>query len=80
MVNLHITTTKAKIDHTIRPLLTHTVPPELPQEDNHLLGGSEGLIRPRLPRVDFEKVPVIELLLYNWCNMNKCTTKINKYD
>ena len=80
MVNLHNTTTKAKIDHTIRPLLTHTVPPELPQEDNHLLGGSEGLIQPPLPRVDFEKVPVIEQLLYNWHNMNKCTTKIYKYD
>ena len=27
MVNLHTTTTKVKIDHTIRPLLTHTAPP-----------------------------------------------------
>ena len=78
--NLHTTTTEVKIDHTIRPLLTHTVPLELPQEDNHLLSGSEGLILPPLPRVDHEKVPVLELLLYDWHNMNKCTTKINKYD
>ena len=27
MVDLHTTTTKVKIDHTIRPLLTHMAPP-----------------------------------------------------
>ena len=81
MVNLHTTTTEVKIDHTIRQLLTHMAPPpEPPQKYYHLLGGSEGLIQPPLPRVDHEKVPVVELLLYDQCYMNKGTAKINKND
>ena len=80
MVNLHTATTKVKIDHTIRPLLTHTAPPDPPQKNDHLFGGSEGIIQPPLPRVDHRKVPVVELLLYNWRKMNEGTAKINKYD
>ena len=32
------------------------------------------------PHVDHVKVPVIELLLYDWPEVHQCTTKINKYD
>ena len=61
------TTTKVKIDHTRRQLLTHRAPPpELPQPHNKLFGGSEGLIGPPLPCLDCEDIPVIELLLYDW--------------
>ena len=75
-VNLHTTTTEVKIDH----YLPTRHPLEPPQKDDHLLSGSEGLIQPPLPHVDREKVLVTELLLYDQCNMNEGTAKINKYD
>ena len=80
MVNLHTTTTEVKIDHTIRPLLTHMAPPNAPKEDAHFFCGGEGIIRPPLPSVDRKKVLVIELLLYDQPEVYQCTTKINKYD
>ena len=41
-------------------------PPELPQPNYHLFGGSEGHIGPPLPRLDCKDVPVVEHLLYDW--------------
>ena len=78
MVNT--TTTKVKIDHTVRSLLTHTVPPESPEKYTHFFGGGEGFIWPSLPRVDCVKVLVVELLLYDRPEVYQCATKINKYD
>ena len=51
MVNLHTTTTKVKIDHTITPLLTHMAPPPpaSPQKDAEFLCGGEGVVWPPLP-------------------------------
>ena len=69
------TTTKVKIDHTKRQLLTHRAPPEPPESNYKLLSGSEGLIGPPLPHLNHKDVPVIELLLYNWCNQYQCTAK-----
>ena len=40
-------------------------PPELPQPYAILLHGSEGLVRPPLPSLYAENVPVVELLLYD---------------
>ena len=74
-VNLHTTTTKVKIDHTIRPLLTHTVPPEPPQPNAHFLRGGEGLIHPPLPCLDCKYIPVVEPLLYDRRNKDVCTAK-----
>ena len=49
-VNLPTTTTKVKIDHTIRPLLTHTPPPPAsPQKYAEFLCGGEGIVQPPLP-------------------------------
>ena len=67
------TTTKVKIDLTKRQLLTHRAPPEPPEPNYKLLGGSEGLIGPPLPRLDCKDLPVIELLLYDQCNQYVCT-------
>ena len=50
-------------------------PPEPPQPDYELLGGSEGLIGPPLPRLDRKDVLVIELLLYDRWNQYVCTAK-----
>ena len=60
------TTTKVKIDHTKRQLLTHRAPLEPPQPNYELFGGSEGLIGSPLPRGDCKEVPVVELLLHDW--------------
>ena len=69
------TTTKVKIDHTKRQLLTHRAPQEPPEPNYKLLGGSEGLIGPPLPRLDCKDVLVVELLFYDWCNQYQCTAK-----
>ena len=49
MVNLHTTVTMVKIDHTIRPLLTHMVPPAPAQEYTVFLCEGEGIVQPPLP-------------------------------
>ena len=48
-LNLHATITMTKIDHTIRPILTHTAPPTPPQKNTILLSGGEGIVHPPLP-------------------------------
>ena len=68
-------TTKVKIDHTKRQLLTHKASPEPLKPYNEFFGGSEGLIGPPLPRLDCKDVPVIELLLYDRCNQYQGTAK-----
>ena len=40
-------------------------PPEPPQPNYHLFGGSEGLIGPPLPHLDCKDVPVIKPLRYD---------------
>ena len=47
-VNLHTTITMVKIDHTIRPLLTHMAPPAPPKEHAVFLSGGEGIVCPPL--------------------------------
>ena len=64
-----------KIDHTRGQLLTHKVPLEPPEPDNHLFDGSEVLIGIPLPRLYGKNVPVIELLLYDWQNRYICSAK-----
>ena len=50
MVTLHTTVTKVKIDQTIRPLLTHMVPPPAPMKKYAIfLCGGEGIVLPPLP-------------------------------
>ena len=79
MVILHATTTtKVKIDHTKRPLLTHTLPLEPLQKDHQFLGGGEGVVYSPLPRGENKKVPVEEQLLLDWTEMYLCTKKRNK--
>ena len=78
--NLHTTTTKVKIDHTIRPLLTHMVPPAPPQEHTKFLCGGEGIVFPPLLTLTGLEEEAKEPLLLFRCKMNQCTTKINKYD
>ena len=81
MVNLHTTTTKVKIDHTIRPLLTHTAPPPAsPQEYAKFLCGGEGIVWPPLPTFTGLEVEAEKPLLLFKCKMNKSAEKINKYD
>ena len=48
-LNLHATITMVKIDHTIRLLLTHTVPPAPPEEYAVFLSGGEGIVCLPLP-------------------------------
>ena len=55
-------------------------PPKVPEKNAHFFGGGEGVIDPPLPSVDREKVPVVELLLYDRPKVYQYTTKINKYD
>ena len=69
------TTTKVKIDHTKRQLLTHKAPLEPPEPYNGFFSGSEGRIGPPLLHLDCKKVPVIELLLYDWRYQYQCTAK-----
>ena len=80
MVNLHTTTAKAKIDHTIRPLLTHMVPPTPPQEHTEFLCGGEGIVWPQLPTLTGLEEEAKEPLHLFACKMNKSATKRNKYD
>ena len=77
-INLH--TTKLKIDHTIRPLLTHMALPAPPQEDTEFLCGGEGIVRPPLPTLMGLEVEAMEPLLLNKREMYESTEKINKYD
>ena len=80
-VILHATTTtKVKIDHTKRALLTHTLPPQVTQEDAEFLGGGEGVISLPLPRGEPEQETVKELLLFGCHKVNKHTKKKDKYD
>ena len=69
MVNLHTTTTKVKIDHTIRPLLTHMVPPRATLATHTFSWWEWGLY------LDHKYVPVIEQLLYDWRNKDIRTAK-----
>ena len=48
-------------------------PPQPVEPYCHFLSGSEGIIRPPLPRLLPEKVPTVEQLLYSRCNKNECT-------
>ena len=72
------TTTKVKLDHTKRALLTHMPPPQASVKE--FLGGGEGVVNPPLPRGKPEKVTVEELLLLSCCKVNKRTKKKDKYD
>ena len=69
------TTTKVKIDHTKRQLLTRKAPLEPLEPYNEFFSESEGLIGPPLPHLNCKDVPVIELLLYNQHNQNQGTAK-----
>ena len=82
MVILHATTTtKVKIDHTKRPLLTHTPPPEPPQKHHQFLGGGEGVINSPLPHHKRKNEALKKCLLFEWCKMYQGTKteKQNKY-
>ena len=64
MVILHATTTtKVKIDHTKRALLTHMLPPQMPVKYTKLLGGRECIICTPLPRCDGVEIQAVKLLL-----------------
>ena len=79
MVILHATTTtKVKIDHTKRPLLTHTPPPQPPQKYNQFLSGGEGIIDPSLPRISSKQILFEELMLFISGEVNQSTKKKNK--
>ena len=80
IVNLHTTTTKVKIDHTIRPLLTHIPPPASPQEHTEFLCGDEGIVWPPLPTLTGLEEEAEQPLLLLKRKMNKSAEKINKYD
>ena len=54
-------------------------PLEPPQPNAIFFHGSEGLIRPPLPGLYSEDVPVIELLLYDCDIRIRVLKKINKY-
>ena len=69
MVNLHTTTTKVKIDHTIRPLLTHMAPPAATLAIDTFSQWEWGLYEA------LKYIPVIEPLLYDWCNKDVQTAK-----
>ena len=76
MVILHATTTTmVKIDHTKRPLLTHTLPPQPPEEYDYFLGGGEGVIYPPLPCLMCKEVQFEEPLLFVSCEMYQSTKK-----
>ena len=80
MVNLHATTTKVKIDQTIRPLLIHTVPPCTSSEKYSIFVWGEDIVLPPLPTLTgLEEEAKKPLLLLMW-EMNQSTAKINKYD
>ena len=68
---------RSEIDHTKRPLLTHTLPPPLKklQKNTELLGGGEGVITFPLPCGEPEKVAVREPLLFSHRKMFKRTKK-----
>ena len=78
-VILHATTTtKVRIDHTKRALLTHTPPPQVPVKDAEFLGDREGVVTLPLPRGKPKQVMVEEQLLFGHRKMNECTEKRNK--
>ena len=79
-VTLHTTITKVKIDQTIRPFLTHMVPPAPVQKDTIFLSGGEGIVLPPLPTMVRLEEEAIQLLLLCRSEMDQCATKINKYD
>ena len=57
MVILHATTTtKVKIDHTKRALLTHMLPPQASVKDAEFLGRGEGVVTLPLPHGEPEQV------------------------
>ena len=75
-VILHATTTtKVKIDHTKRPLLTHTPPPEPLSKDHQFLGGGEGIVHSPLPHHKSKHIELKELLLFKHCKMYQGTKK-----
>ena len=81
MVILHATTTtKVKIDHTKRALLTHMPPPQVMQKDAEFLGGGESILYTPLPRGYGMQVNAVKFLLLQGCKMNKHTKKKDKYD
>ena len=67
-----------------RKTFTHPQgPPEPPNPDSELLGGSEGLIGPPLPRLQTKEVPAVEHLLYGQQNQyvhtaNRKTNMVNQ--
>ena len=79
-VNLHTTTTKVKIDHSVRPLLTHMAPPASPEEQTEFLCGGEGIVWPPLPTLTGLEEEAEQPLLLFESKMNKSTKKGNKYD
>ena len=80
MVNLNATTTKVKIDHTIRPLLTHMAPPASPQKYTEFLCGGEGIVQPPLPTLTGLEVEAKKPLLLLQSKVYESAEKRNKYD
>ena len=71
----------SEIDHTKRPLLTHTAPPlHLHKKDAEFLCGGEGIVWPPLPTLMGLEVEAIKPLLLMVGEVYKSTKKINKYD
>ena len=48
-LNLHATITMVKIDHTIRPILTHTAPPYTSLGKHKISEWGDGVVCPPLP-------------------------------
>ena len=70
MVNLHTTITMVKIDHTIRPLLTHMVPPlHQHKKMQYFSVGGEGIILPPLPTMVCLEEEAINFFFLNHCNV-----------
>ena len=79
MVILHATTsTRSKIDHTKRPLLTHMLPPKDGAGRHRASGWGRGSHNPPTPPWRGEKIPVEETLLFDRVEMNECAKKRNK--
>ena len=74
------TTTKVKIDHTKRPLLTHMPPPEPPQKHAPVFGWGRGSHTLPTPHHKSKQVALEECLLFEQCKMYQGTKKKNNHD
>ena len=78
-VILHATTTtKVKIDHTKRPLLTHTLPPRATLKRSPVFGWGRGSLTLPTPHSRSKQIELEELLLFKHREMNEGTKKKNK--